>query len=102
MLELSAEDGQFQVFFILCLVFPSAGDYSFNQLYPLTPLMEKLYACKKLSKTKVIRRNMEALAPHTGAPTVHWEDNTIFISVVEAETVNPRVKHIGIPACFLQ
>ena len=26
----------------------------------------------------------------------------MFISVVEAHRVNPRVKHIGIPVCFLQ
>ena len=39
---------------------------------------------------------------HTGAPTVHWEDNTIFISVVEAKIVTPIVKHIDIPFCFLQ
>ena len=25
---------------------------------------------------------MEALALHTGAPTVHWEDNKNFISVI--------------------
>ena len=45
---------------------------------------------------------MEALALHTGAPIVHWEDNTICISIVEAKIVTPRVKHIGIPVCFLQ
>ena len=37
---------------------------------------------------------MEALALHTGAPTVHWEDNTSCISVVEAKIVTPIVKHI--------
>ena len=45
---------------------------------------------------------MEALALYTGAPTVHWEDNTSFISVVESKRVTPRVKHIDIPVCFLQ
>ena len=44
---------------------------------------------------------MEALALYTGAPIVHWEDNTRFISVVEAKRVTPRVKHIDIPICFL-
>ena len=45
---------------------------------------------------------MEALALSTGATTVHWEDNTSCISVVEAKRVTPRVKHIDIPVCFLQ
>ena len=45
---------------------------------------------------------MEALALHTGAPTVHWEDNKICISVVEAKIVTPIFKHIDIPGCFLQ
>ena len=45
---------------------------------------------------------MEALALHTGAPTVHWEDNTSCIYVVESKIVTPRVKHLDIPVCFLQ
>ena len=45
---------------------------------------------------------METLTLHTGAPTVHYEDNTCFISVVEAKRVTPIVKHIAIPVCFLQ
>ena len=45
---------------------------------------------------------MEALALHTGAPTVHWEDNTSCISVGEAKIFTPRVKHVDIPVCFLQ
>ena len=45
---------------------------------------------------------MEALELHTGAPTVHWEDNPTCISVVEAKIVTPRVKKIGIPIFFLQ
>ena len=57
---------------------------------------------KSVKKTKVIRRYMEALALHTGATTVHWEDNTSCIFVVEAERVTPRDKHIDIPIFFLQ
>ena len=45
---------------------------------------------------------MEALAIHTGAPTVHWEDNQSCISAVEAKIVTPRVKHIDITVCFIQ
>ena len=45
---------------------------------------------------------MEASALHTGAPTVHWEDNTSCIAVVEAKKVSPRVKHIDIPVYFLK
>ena len=45
---------------------------------------------------------MEAVALHTGTPMVHWEENTIYISVVEAKRVTPIVKKIDIPVCFLQ
>ena len=45
---------------------------------------------------------MEALALHTGAPTVHWKDSSSCISVVEAKTFTSIVKHIDIPVCFLQ
>ena len=45
---------------------------------------------------------MEALALYTGATTEHWEDDTIFIYVIEAKIFTPRVKHIDIPVCFLQ
>ena len=45
---------------------------------------------------------MESLALHTGAPTVHWEDNTSFISVIEDKIVTPRVKHVETPVYFLQ
>ena len=31
---------------------------------------------KSVKKIQVIRRYMEDLALYTGAPTVHWEDNT--------------------------
>ena len=57
---------------------------------------------KSVKKTKFIRKYMEALAIYIGAPTVHWEDNTSCISVVEAKIVTPRVKHIYITICFLQ
>ena len=57
---------------------------------------------KSVKKPKVIRKYMEALALHTGAPTVHWEDNTSFISFVEAKIVTHRVKRIDISFCFLQ
>ena len=45
---------------------------------------------------------MEALSLYTRAPKVHSEDNTHCISVVGAELVTPRNKHIGIPVWFLQ
>ena len=57
---------------------------------------------KSVKKTKVIRRYMESLALHNGAPIVHWEDNTCFIFVFESKIVTPGVKHIDIPVCFLQ
>ena len=46
---------------------------------------------KAVKKNKVIQRYMESLEIHTGAPTVHREDKTSFISVVEAKIVTPRV-----------
>ena len=57
---------------------------------------------KFVKKNKFIQRYMEDLALYTGAHTVHWEDNTRCIYVVEAKIVTPRVKHIDIPVCFLQ
>ena len=45
---------------------------------------------------------MEALALHTGAPTVHWQDNRSCISSVEDKIFTSRVKHIDTPVCFLQ
>ena len=45
---------------------------------------------------------MEALALHTGTPTVHWEEKISCIYVVEGKIFTPRVEHIGIPAHFLQ
>ena len=59
-----------------------------------------MYKAEK--KTEDIRRYLEALALYTGAPTVHWEDNTSCISIVEAKIVTTRVKYIDIPVCFLQ
>ena len=57
---------------------------------------------KAVKKTKVVRRYMEALAIYTASRTVHWEDNTSCIYVVESKIVTPRVKNIDIPVCFLQ
>ena len=57
---------------------------------------------KSVKKQIVIWRYMEALAIQTGAPIVHWEDNTSSISVVESKIVTPIFKHINIPVCFLQ
>ena len=55
---------------------------------------------KAENKTNAIRRYMEALSLHTGAPTVHWEDNTSYIFAVEAKRFTNRVKHIDIPIYF--
>ena len=54
-----------------------------------------------VKKTKAVHRYIESLVIHNGAPTVHWEDNTGCISVVEAGIFTPRVKHIDIPVYFL-
>ena len=45
---------------------------------------------------------MEALSLHTGSPTLYWEDNPNYITIVEYKIVTPGVKHINIPVCFLQ
>ena len=45
---------------------------------------------------------MEALSIQTEAPTVNLEDNTSYISVVEAKTIITRVKKIDTPVYFLQ
>ena len=45
---------------------------------------------------------MESLALHNDAQTLHWKGITSFIYIVEYKIVTPRVKHIDIPACFLQ
>ena len=47
---------------------------------------------KPVKRTEAIWRYMEALELHTGAPTVHWGDNTSCIYVVEAKSFTPRVK----------
>ena len=57
---------------------------------------------KDVKKPKFIRRYMEVLALHTGAPIVYWEDNTSCISVVEAKIVTTRVKHMDITVICLQ
>ena len=57
---------------------------------------------KAVKENKFIRRYMEALALYTGATTLHWEDKTSCISVVESKRVTPRVKHIDILVYFLQ
>ena len=57
---------------------------------------------KAVKKTKAIRRYTEYLTLHTVSPEVYWEDNIIFIYVVEAKIFSPRVNHIEIPLCFLQ
>ena len=44
---------------------------------------------------------MEALSLHTGATTVHWDDNTRCVSIFEYKSVTPRVKHIDIHIYFL-
>ena len=50
MLEFSTEGSPFQVFFIIFLVLLSDGNYIFNQIQPLTPLVDKLYACTRLPR----------------------------------------------------
>ena len=57
---------------------------------------------KDIKYTKEIWRYMEALVLHTGAPKVHWEYNTSCSYIVEAKRFIPTVKHIAIPAYFLQ
>ena len=50
MLESLTEDGQFQVLFTLYLMLLSAGKYRFNQIQPMTPLMDNLDKCTRLSR----------------------------------------------------
>ena len=45
---------------------------------------------------------MKTLALHTVSPTLHWEDNTSCISVVESKIVTPIFKNMGITVCFIQ
>ena len=44
---------------------------------------------------------MEALSLHTVAPTIHWEENTSFIYVVEANIVTLLVENMANPVCFI-
>ena len=57
---------------------------------------------KAVNKTNAIRRYMEALALHIGAPIVNWQDSTSCISVFVAKIVTPRIKKIDIPVYFLK
>ena len=103
MLELSTKEGQFKVLYILCFVLLSDWKYRFNQLYHMTPLMEKLDACKNMSrKQRVIWIYMESLAFKNGAPPVYWKENSNSISIVEAKIFPTRFKKIGTTVCFLQ
>ena len=52
--------------------------------------VELRYMYKYANKTKSVQRYTEDLALRTSSPTVHYEDNTHFISVVEAKIVTPR------------
>ena len=64
--------------------------------------MEKLDTCTILPiKIRLYVDTWKYLALYTGAPTLHWEDNTSFISFFEAKIVTPRVKHIEFPVFFL-
>ena len=50
MLEISTEDCQFQVLFILFFVFLFDGKYMFSHIKPMAPLVDKLDACASLSR----------------------------------------------------
>ena len=45
---------------------------------------------------------MESLSIQTHATTVHWEENTIYVYVVESKIVTNRVKHTGANECLIQ
>ena len=66
------------------------------------PTYGEIICTYRAVKRKIILPYMEALEIHTGSPTLHWEDNTSFISVLESQIVTPRVKYIDIPVLFLQ
>ena len=53
-----------------------------------------------VNKNKEIRRYIESLSLHTGAPAVNLEDIKSYIYIVEAKIVTLRVKHIDIPDYF--
>ena len=57
---------------------------------------------KSVKNTEAIKRYIEGLSLHTSVPTVHYEENTRCISVVEDKRVDLRVKHIEIHVYFLQ
>ena len=101
MLQFSTEDGHFQALCTLFLAFLSNGNYRFNYLCYLNPMMDKVYACKRLSRKYMsIQRFMKFLELYTVAPTVHWEYNTSCISVVEAKRVTTRVDTLKITSIF--
>ena len=56
---------------------------------------------KSVKKTKEIWFCMGALEPHTGSPTLNWEDNTSCIYFIEGKIVTPRVKQINIIAFLI-
>ena len=62
MLELSTEDGQFRVLLILSLALLSDINYTFKQIQPLNPLMDKLYACTRL--TRKLRMSGDTWKPY--------------------------------------
>ena len=57
---------------------------------------------KYVKKIKVIGRYLEALSLNTCAPIVHWEENTICLSVGKAKIFTTRPIHIDIPLYFLK
>ena len=59
-----------------------ASDYTYGEI---------ICMYKAVKKIKTIRKYMEALELHTGAPTVNWEDSTSFTYVVEDKIVTLRV-----------
>ena len=69
-------------------------------MWNMTPLMDKLDACTRLSIKGSIRRYTEVLSIHTGAPTVHLGRQHNIIYVVGSKIVTPRVKHIEISVFF--
>ena len=83
MLELSKKYSQFQSLFIICLLFLYVEVYIQSAIASDSTDGEIGYMYNSSKKTKFIQRYMEVLSLHTGAPTVHWGDNTSFISVVE-------------------
>ena len=85
LIELSTEGGQFQVFFILSLVFLDSRKYRLNQLQPMTQLMQKIYSFTSLSRE--LRLSGETWN-HQHSTLLHpqyiWQS---CISVVESKRV---------------